>query len=122
MSWNPIIIWLQGLIDELDYNLVISEHIDHSTIGFLFRESQFDRAIREGVLAIVDENLRQTLMRAYGAISRANQAAHNYNNQDSRDLAFGMIGERTLKTVCAAVPDIKAARDLLLSFLQSESS
>jgi HNH endonuclease len=41
---------LQGMLDELDYNLAISRGLDFGGLGFTFRDEQLNRAIREGVL------------------------------------------------------------------------
>lgn len=109
---------IQGLLDELDYNLAISADLN---LGSLFRDEQLTRAVREGVLSTLDDRLRLALSVAYGAISKANEAVRQYNNQDSRDLALGMITPRTGQSVQAAIPLIKIARDQLLQFVGSES-
>jgi hypothetical protein len=108
---------IQGLLDELDYNLVISKDVE---LGFQYHDEQLDRAIREGVLSSLEEDLRQKLSIAYGWISRANEAVRNYNNQDSRDHALGFIAPKVFASVQAAIPHIQNARDRLLEFVASE--
>ncbi len=107
---------LQGLLDELDYNLVISDGLTGaSQAGFLFREEQLTRAIREGVLSTLEDDLRQKISRAYGAISKANEMVRSYShlgNVDSRNNAFRSVKE--------AIPHIRDARDKLLYFVKSE--
>ena len=107
---------IQGLLDELDHDLVISA----GQLGFLFKDEQLARAIREGVLSILDDKLRQVISSAYGAISRANEAIHGHNSQDSKDIAIGMITPIATDAVSQATPLIKAARDRLLEFVGSE--
>ena len=111
---------MQGLLDELDHNLVISAGLNYQTLGFLFREEQLNRAIREGILSILDDELRQTISAAYGAISRANEAVRNYNGQGSHDRAMGMIAPKALDAVQQAIPLIQAASDRLLGFLRTD--
>lgn len=107
---------LQGLLDELDYNLVISDSLNGaSQTGFLFREEQVTRAIKEGVLSILEESLRQDISHAYGAISKANETVRSHSNigqADSLNKAFRSVKE--------AIPKIKEARDKLLCFVKSE--
>lgn len=72
---------LQGLLDELDHNLVISRNLDIEGLGFQFRDAQMDRAIREGVISMLDDNLRIAISSAYGAVSRANESTRAWINR-----------------------------------------
>lgn len=100
---------LQGMLDELEHNLVISQEL----IGFLFKDEQLGRAIREGVLATLDENLRQVISKAYWAISRANESVRDHSNQ-------GMWDIYVKGAVQMAIPLIETARNCLLEFVRSE--
>ena len=71
---------LQGLLDELDHNLVISSKLDFSTLGFQFRDTQMERAIREGVISILDDDLSTAIHSAYGMISLANESSRAWLN------------------------------------------
>lgn len=109
---------LQGLLDELDHNLVISGEFSGGTMGFLFREEQIERAIREGVLSTVDDTLRQELSKAYGAISRANQLMRSLLTRESTN---GQVNQDTVQgAVTKAIQLILEARDSLLGFVKSE--
>lgn len=111
---------IQGLLDELDHDLVISADLDYRTLGFMFKDGQLTRAIREGVLSTLDDKLRNAVSTAYGAVSKANEAVRNYNGQSSHDHAIGRITERALEAVRNAIPLIQAARDRLIEFVRSE--
>lgn len=113
---------LQGLLEELEHNLVISENFSGYTLGFLFREEQITRAIREGVMSILADDLRQALSRAYGAISKANELIRSHNSQDARDRVASHKTGDAMQAVNDAIPLIIAARNQLLSFVRSEDS
>lgn len=110
---------LQGLLDELDYNLGISDNlVDTSGIGFLFREEQLARAIKEGVLSTLEDNLRKDITHAYGAISKANEMVRGYGYSNIGRVDNKNEAYRSCKN---AIPLITIARDKLLSFVKSEN-
>ena len=113
---------IQGMLDELQYNIDISREVTGANLGFVFREQQLDRAIREGVLSILEDSLRVALSMAYGAISQANESIRGYNSQNARDIsiAAGMIAPRTMTTIRQTIPLIEAARNQLLGFVRSD--
>lgn len=106
---------MQGLLDELDHNLTISGNFDGSKVGFLFKDEQLAGAIREGVLSTVDDELRQSISNAYGAISRANETTNSY---------FGRVKTQmdTMNEINRTIPLIEKARNELLKFVRSEDS
>jgi HNH endonuclease len=113
---------IQGMLDELDHNFVILDELkDPTEVGFRLKDKQFSRAIREGVLSMLDDNWRKDVSRAYAAISGANEKVRTYAS------SIGRHGQRdnlnTAFQACKnAIPIISAARDRLLSFVQSEDS
>jgi hypothetical protein len=109
---------LQGLLDELDYNLDISADFNGGTLGFLFRDDQLSRAIREGVLSTIDVSLRQSVSLAYGAISRANERIKSFHQIQLQD--GGMAQQKAYGAVQLTIPKVRYARDLLLQFVRSE--
>jgi HNH endonuclease len=107
---------LQGLLDELDYNLVISDNLTGATqTGFLFREEQLTRVIKEGVLSTLDDGLRQYVSLAYGAISKANEMVRSKSYRGDVDTL-----NKAFRSVKEAIPQIKDARNKLLDFVKSE--
>jgi HNH endonuclease len=108
---------LQGLLDELDYNLVISRNLDFSTLGFQFRDTQMERAIREGVISILDSDLSTAISSAYGMVSLANESTRAWLNVPYRS---GAINGSTMDAVQRTIPLIRQARDRLLRFVKSE--
>ena len=62
---------LTSLMTELEYNEKISQ--DFKNISGLYYEiNQFDRCISEGILSIIDEELKNNLMDAYSKMKRTN--------------------------------------------------
>lgn len=108
---------LQGPLDELDYNLVISRNLDFSTLGFQFRDTQMERAIREGVISILDSDLSTAISSAYGMVSLANECTRAWLNVPYRSAA---TNGSTMDAVHRTIPRIQQARDRLLQFVQSE--
>jgi hypothetical protein len=118
---------LQGLLDELDYNLIVARDTapendltvaELQALGFLFRDMQMERVIREGVLSILDPDLANAICAAYGAVSRANEFTRAWVN--TADLHNTPIHIRAYEGVKYAVPLILGARDRLLYFVRSE--
>jgi hypothetical protein len=59
---------LSGLVTELEFNHMVSR-----IFGCPFETFQFQRAISEGILSLLDDNLRDSIMFAYTDIKIANQ-------------------------------------------------
>jgi hypothetical protein len=111
---------LQAVVDELEYNAVVSKYAACEGRGALFREEQFERAIHEGVLAMLEPGLKESLCEAYRAMNLANECMHAERNMNSRDRGDGdkiTAADRALKE---AGPRIQAASQQLLRFLGSE--
>ena len=64
---------LQALIDELEFNAAVAGVREHQFQGCLFYDEQFRRAIREGAIATLRDDLKTQILAAYVAIGRANQ-------------------------------------------------
>lgn len=64
---------LQALIDELEFNVVVSAQTSSpDVVGCMLQDEQFRRAIREGVISTLQEHIKQTILQAYHAVGRAN--------------------------------------------------
>jgi hypothetical protein len=64
---------IQALIDELEFNLEVSQHASYDALGCLFLDDQFRRAIRDGAIATLDESLKKSILEAYRTMGRANE-------------------------------------------------
>jgi hypothetical protein len=97
---------LQALIDELEFNAVAA-----TQFGCLFLDNEFHRAIREGLIATLKDELKVAILDAYAVIGAAN-----------RDLAVltPMFNATLHQRIDAVKPKVKKAREELLQFLRSE--
>jgi HNH endonuclease len=112
---------LQALVDELEYNrTVVDQFSGETSRGALFHESQFLRAIREGMIAILAESLKASILAAYASISRANQHILAEVNQDVKMRYQGTASMNARNAIANAAPMIEAARQELIRFLGTE--
>jgi HNH endonuclease len=111
---------LQALIDELDFNSVVSRYSSSYEQGCSFLDEQFRRATREGAVAILNELLKKSILEAYVAMGRANQSVSGAMSlpRDSNSWAEG--SKAASEAIIKARPKIEEARKELLSFLSSE--
>jgi hypothetical protein len=66
---------IQALTDELEFNTAVAataEDIPRLTTSAHFATVQFDRAVSEGVLSLLEPTLKKELIAAYAAMARAN--------------------------------------------------
>jgi hypothetical protein len=112
---------LQALVDELEYNrMVVDQSSSETSRGALFHESQFLRAIQEGMVAILAESLKASILAAYASTSRANQHILAEVNQDVRMKNQGTASINARNAIACAKPLIEAAHQELIRFLGTE--
>lgn len=119
VGWESDVGPLQALIDELEFNRKVAQHSSPDDIGCLFQQSQFLRAINEGCISILVEELKTKILEAYAAIGICNQlilAAINQPLGNSRNTAINSAQNKILN----AKPKIELAKDELLKFLSIE--
>jgi hypothetical protein len=109
---------LQALIDELEFNLALAAENANGPRGCLFLEEQFRKAISQGSIAILRDELKKLLVQAYIAIGAANQrilsASHHTPNVGD------LYHQAAKKMAHQCSGPIKDAHTALLSFLASE--
>jgi hypothetical protein len=113
---------LQALIDELECNLRVAQHTEPNALGCLFLEEQFRRAIREGAIATLKEELKTVILDAYTAMGRANQYISGVMVHQPDGNAWAGAVNRARKGVMEAAQAISTARDALLLFLGAEAN
>ena len=97
---------LQALIDELEFNSVAA-----GQLRCPFLENEFRRAIREGAISTLKDELKNSILEAYALMGKAN---HSLSLGPGSNLAIN-------KSIEAAKPKVAGARQELLRFLRSES-
>ena len=111
---------LQALIDELEFNAAVAGVQDQQSQGCLFHDEQFRRAIREGAIAMLRDDLKTQILAAYVAIGRANQQISGVMIHPPRGNAWAEAVNRASEGVFQARNAIAPARDALLSFLGAD--
>jgi len=109
---------LQALIDELEFNAVVSSTLNNR--GALFSDEQFRRAIAHGAIATLESGLKQAILEAYAATSRANQRILAEMGHDPGSEFIGGIRDAAIKAIQEANLKVPVACDRLLAFLGSE--
>jgi hypothetical protein len=114
---------LQALVDELEYNkTVVQQSSTETNRGALFHESQFLRAVQEGMVAILAESLKSSILAAYASISRANQHIIAEVNQDVKMKFQGTAAINARNAIASAAPLIEAAHGELIRFLGNQGA
>lgn len=113
---------IQALIDELEFNAAVSKLTDVHALGCLFRDEQFQRAIKSGSVALLRDDIKDALIDAYVAIGAANQliSASWQHAKGGADWARGI--NETAKRVSETQPKIQHARAELLRFVAPEAA
>jgi len=113
---------IQALIDELEFNLRVGQYTEPDNLGCLFLDEQFRRAICEGAIAALKDELKPAILEAYAAVGRANQQISGITMHAPSSDAWANAVNLARKSLKEAAPKIFAASDALLRFLGSEAS
>jgi hypothetical protein len=85
---------IQALIDELEFNSEVAQHATYDAIGCLFLDDQCRRAITDGAIATLSEDLKKLILEAYRLMGRANEktrgamASYGVGSIDARNEAL----------------------------------
>ena len=107
---------LQAVLNELEFNLVVAKHPTQR--GCLFKEVQFNRAISQGALWIIDDTLKGCINEAYAGMGRANQWLLAEVNQHPNAAITGRNTQQANTAFEEAAPKIRDAHEKLQSFMQ----
>ena len=106
---------LQALIDELEFNLAVAKQVGSTDAVCGLMDAQFKRAIQQGAVSLLQDELRLSILAAYVAIGRANQAVEAYQRVPHGTSLGGTTEARTATQ--AVILPVEAARCKLLEFL-----
>lgn len=110
---------LQSLIDELEFNRAVVEH-NNGTPACLFANDEFKRAIREGAISVLKEDIKKVILDAYVMMGRANQAIQGITNHQPGSNAWAEATNSARDEIVASKERIALAYSDLVSFLSSE--
>jgi hypothetical protein len=111
---------LQALIDELEFDLVVSGRSSLQEIGCLFHDEQLRRAIREGSIAILNDELKQVILDAYADMGSVNQRVAGLLSQPYHSTSRESGTREVREAITSMRPKIRAAMNALLEFLRSD--
>ncbi len=113
---------LQALIDELEFNVKVAAKATNTEQGCAFYDQQFLRAIREGSIAILRDEIRDAMTEAYVAMGAANRLIETaWTHPKGSDPWANGVNEARDRIV-AARPKIENAKRALLKFLATETA
>jgi hypothetical protein len=112
------VITTSTLIDELDFNAGVQSSTNDQ--GCEFRDQQFSRAIHEGSISILRDEIRDRILDAYQAMGAANSAIESVRMQQRDSNAWATAINEAARRIERAKPKVTAARAELLRFLASE--
>jgi HNH endonuclease len=120
-SWSSDVGPLQALIDELEFNLVVADYSKTEGLGSLFYDYQLRKAIQQGAIATLRDDLKALILNAYVPIVRANQIVRGMMAHHKRSDLRAEANDELAKLIRQAQPMILAARDALVFFLGTPS-
>ena len=108
---------VQSLIDEMEFNLEVAEHTKPDELGCMFRVLDFGRVITEGLLSLLTEDLKKSLIKTYRKIKKINTLITAVVHPGPRG------GQRSdqFRTITSEMPllqdDIMKTHEQLLTYL-----
>ncbi len=96
---------LHSLIDELEFNATVSSITDKCELGCLFEVRQFDRALQDGLISILEPEVRDSLYKCYHHLKRANQRLQRAVHAERSD--------RSGQALYEAQPDVIKAGEII---------
>ncbi len=112
---------LQSLIDELEFNQRVASIQDFREGGCLFSNIQFSRAIDEGAISILKEDLKSSVIDAYVAMGAANAViSSSISALDGRTSRSRTSSSDPKARLQKCVGLIAAAHSELLKFMVNE--
>lgn len=111
---------LQSLIDELEFNIAVAQHVSPELQGCLFMDNQFRKAIQDGAIAILKDDLKHSLIEAYRVTGRANQHINGIMHHAVNTEGWPEAVQRATKSIQDSSDPLSRAHGALLEFLRSE--
>lgn len=112
---------LQALVDELEFNGALATSCDsQNSVLCAFETGEFTRAMSEGVLSLLGEELKTAIHRAYIQMKGANAKVFRLTNFTGGTSALGMFENDARQCMRTARPQIEEALTLLRNYLTSE--
>lgn len=109
---------LQSLIDELEFNLSVSQSTEKKDMGCFFRDVQFSKAIDAGSIAILHSSVKNAVLEAYVAMGGTNQIIDiSFSSLDGRVSRSGTSSTGPVERLNKCTLLIKNAHEQLINYL-----
>ena len=109
---------LQSLIDELEFNIAVAKHVSTELQGCLFMDDQFRKAIQDGAIAILKDDLKHSLIEAYRVTGRANQHINGIMHHAVNSEGWAEAVQRATKSIQDSSDPLLRAHGAMLEFLR----
>lgn len=118
---------LEGMVQELESNLEIIALVTGTEswmgkIGAPLRTTQYEKAISEGALLLLSDELKKQVNKAYSSVGLINTGVMRYGSIEPEGNAFAEATDRLLEALRAGEEPVKSALGELQNFLKSQSS
>jgi len=120
---------LSSLLGELEFNYSIASAHPHSTsspsfdtVGCPFRDEEFRKAMQDGAIATLQDDVKELVTKAYIGMGRANQLISQLMNQSMGAGSFRVSLQALSDSVKRVRGEIEAALDALRQHLSSDNS
>jgi len=110
---------LQALVDELDFNCHVSNR--KFGLGCQFETTQFNRTISEGLLSLLPDDVRNSLIEAYARMKRANLSLLALAQTRPEGNAYGVASNSAQAAVIESDIPTDHAHTALAAYLASET-
>jgi hypothetical protein len=104
-----------GLIDELEINLHSANNV-YGNFFSPFRDEQYNRAIKAGIISILEGNVKTSLLDAYNQISKINSAIQMFSVIGIRD--GGLLREQILGQISESKEAILKTKNDLQEYVE----
>ncbi len=112
---------LQALIDELEFNIAAARSCEGpSPVLCAFEAGQFNRAMSEGILSLLGDDLKMAIHQAYVHVKAANVRILGLANFSPGSNSWGMAWQDARQVIGEATPYIDGALILLRQYLSGE--
>jgi len=108
---------VQSLIDELEFNIAVAKLTSFESLGCSFRENEFNRAISEGAISLLNENLKEVVLHAYVSIGKTNHALQSLRAQTAGTTNYNNALKPAKQSLEKAENLCVEAKEQLLRFL-----
>lgn len=115
---------LEGMLLELEFNQTVLDQITNGSwqesIGSSLHNREYMRAVEQGSLLLLQEDLRTTINKAYSGVNQINTFVRMYSNNEPEGNAFAEATNRLLAAYRKNSLSISNAYSALKIFLSSE--